>query len=319
MIGAARAFGLRLVAVLGNAMILMFFSEYFFLNEGPALDLARGLQALPDIAILTLFYGLFTAILLIVIQRFHVRDLAGLLLAGSIFGWATEALVVPVAYEAPPISYIWPSIGWHALVDVLLGWYALRLAMRRLAWPVLALLFAALGVCWAFWASWTWGSTDEPTVIYSTGDFTTIALVSGAIWITGMALADLAARRPFRPGSWEIGAVAACAVILFAVTGLAFLPWSVGLALLVAVTLAALARARRTDTAARDRLAPLASPPPRSAYLAALALPGAAVLTYPVVLDHRLAVPAEDITALLLLVGTGAFVRALVRVLRAGA
>lgn len=305
------AFGLRLVAVTGSALILQFFSEFYFLNEGPARNAARGWAAFPELMISIYVYGLFAYLFLIVLDRFAVRSLAGLLLAGSIFGWATEALVVPVVYEAPPVSFLWPSVGWHALIDVIAGWYLLRLAMRRLAWPFLALLFAALGVVWAFWATWTWSATEEPPAVYSVAEFWTIVLGTGASWIIGTVLADIAARYPFRASIWEVLAIGLFALVMFGAMGVSFLPWSAMLALGIALTFGALAWARRGR--GRNRLAPLGSPAPLAAYFAMPLLPLAAGSAYPLVLDASVAVPTSEITPLLFLLGAVGYLWALVR------
>ncbi len=308
------AFPNRLLAVIGTAMILQFYSEFYFLNEGPALAVSTRPSALPGLIEGIAIYGLFAYIFLIVIDRFAIHNLAGLVLAGSIFGWATEALVVPVVYEAPPVSWIWPSVSWHALVDVIGGWYLLRVAMRRLSWPWLALLLAGLGMVWALWASWTWGAQDEAPTIYTTGQFWNIALVSGATWVVGTVLADIGARRRFRASVWEASIVGLAAVALFAGTGAAFLPWSAGLAFLIALTFAVLALARRDRRDAPGLLAPLASAPPVSAYVVLPVLPLVAGISYPVVLARGLAVPTEEIVPLFLIAGGSAFLWALVRV-----
>lgn len=307
------AFAHRLIAVAGAALVLQFFSEFYFLNEYPAVAAARGLAALPEMGVLAAWYMLFAYAFLIVLDRFEVRTWAGLLLAGSLFGWATEALLVPVVYEFPPVSFIWPSVSWHALVDVMLGWCLIRLAMRRLAWPWLALVFASLGIVWAFWASWTWGAEDEAPLVFSTGEFWTIVLMSGASWITGTLLADAGARRSFRASRWEIGIVCLVTLALFGVTGWPWLPWPAALALVVALTFGALAWAKRGRIARPDLLAPLAAGPPLGAYLVMPLLPVSAGLTYPIVLDHDLRFPTEEVIPLLVVLGALGFVWALVR------
>ena len=149
-------------------------------------------------------------------------------------------------------------------------------------------------------------------------EFRTLALSTGAGWIAGTLLADLGARQRFRATRWEIVPVALAALGLYALTALAALPWSLGLAGMIALTLAALARGRGGRGEDAELLARLAPPPPRAAYLAMPLLPLAAVLTYPVVHANRIAVPTEDIVFALLLAGALAFLWALARSLRAG-
>ena len=51
----ARAVGKRLALALGYGLISLFFSEFFFLNEGPVLALLDG----PDPALVLLEFALF--------------------------------------------------------------------------------------------------------------------------------------------------------------------------------------------------------------------------------------------------------------------
>lgn len=300
-------FAFRILAVTGTALVLMFFSEFYFLNEGPAAALAQGISALPGLASFLGAYGIFAWLFLILLDRFRVHDLAGLVLAGAIFGWATEALVVPVVYEGPPVTFFFPPVGWHALVDVVAGWYLLRLAMRR--WPVwmLAGLFALIGVTWAFWATWTWGDGDA----FTTGQFRNIVLVSSGLWGVGLVLADLGAARRFHASRTEVLLLPGAALVLFVATGLPFWPWMLALSALMALTLFALWRG-----AGNDGRASLAGPmrmPPLSAYLALPILPAAALLAYPLILESRWAVPSAGIVLLLTFAGGAVFFWAIVK------
>ena len=31
-------------------------------------------------------------------------------------GWLIEGALIPLVYDAPPISFVWPSLGWHMTI-----------------------------------------------------------------------------------------------------------------------------------------------------------------------------------------------------------
>ncbi len=319
--GTFAALGERIGAVLGTALILLFFSEYLFLNETSVESLIHaGPRRLPVLlAEMAGWYSLFAYVFLITLACFSVSSPAALFLAGSILGWAIEALVVPVAHEAPPVSWIFPSIGWHGAVDTMLGWYLMRQAMRRLPWPALVAAFMALGAFWGGWASWFWQGAAAETVPapLSLGAFARLATIAAGLWISGMILADRTAARAFLPGRWETGIVAILSVALFVQTGLAFLPGSAGLAALIALTFATLKRGQRLRPAGSpDCLQALRAPPGPARHALAVLVPLTAVATYALVLRFDLALPSELINAALLIGGAMAYVGAMWRVAR---
>lgn len=121
---------------------------------------------------------------MIALQKFKIRNIWGLILAGSLFGWWTEGILIPVYYEALPYSIIWPSIGWHVIVDVLLGWYLVRKVLHMNKPLYTILLSSSLGIFWGIWATWFWEEglspiAPEDFVIYS---FFTVILLIVAYW-----------------------------------------------------------------------------------------------------------------------------------------
>ncbi|MCF6305095.1 MAG: hypothetical protein L3J33_06960 [Rhodobacteraceae bacterium] len=304
----------RLAFAYGSAIILMFFSEYFFVNEAPVSELLHDLNTEPLLAIPALlsfagFYTLFTYPMLVALSHFNVRSLSGLLLAGALFGWATEGITIPVIYESIPFSFIFPSIGWHALIDVLLGWYLLRLAMRKLGWLALGAVFILLGVAWGMWATWFWG--PEGMAPISPQDFELLAAVTAGFWLMGMIMADRFGRVEFKVSKWEFGMVGAIYLGLFWIMAMPYLPLSLLILPLVGATLLALWRGQAGGGA--TILARLHPQRPRWwAYVLALLTPLSAVLVYPLMLGGNWQVPTQSIVVTLLLVATLWFIWALV-------
>lgn len=303
----------RLAAVFGSALILMFFSEFYFLNEGPILHtLAETpLDGIPALVEFTVYYALFAYLLLLALAHFNVRGWGSFFLAAVLFGWATESVIVPVVYEAVPVSLIFPSVGWHALIDVLLGWYAVRVVMRLNRPWASALLFVVLGAAWGAWATWLWGS-DTVGARLTPAEFMNFAVITGLAWITGMILLDRWGTGVFEPGKWEVRIVLAVTVTLFIMMAIPFLPVSLALPPLIGLTLLALRRGSAQP--GRDVLLPLQNQHPAWwNYLLALLTPAMAALVYPRFYAADAGIPTEDITFLLLSVGAVLLISALVR------
>ncbi|HIH97249.1 MAG TPA: hypothetical protein HA348_07245 [Thermoplasmata archaeon] len=63
------------------------------------------------VLVLQNWYVLPPYIFLLVVEKFQVKNIWSLFLAGSLYGWAVEGVIVPVMYEALPWSISWTSLG----------------------------------------------------------------------------------------------------------------------------------------------------------------------------------------------------------------
>jgi len=313
-----KAFWHRLGAAYGSAIVLMFFSEYYFLNEGPVLELLGTLQSDPLLAVpafvsFASFYVLFTYPFLALLSHFNVRSLSGLLLAGAIFGWATEGLILPIVYESIPISFMFPSIGWHALIDVMLGWYFVRLGMRHLGIVGNGVMFVILGAAWGMWATWFWGGAEADAMApLAPGDFSLLVIVSSGFWLLGMVLADRFCEVEFRVNKWEFGGIGMIYIVLVPLIAFPYLPLSLLIVPFVALTVLALWAGR--NHAGGDKILEKLHGvrPPLWSYLMALLTPLTAALVYPWFFANEIQVPTENIIVILLTLGTVWFIFALV-------
>lgn len=296
----------RFLGLYGSAVVLMFFSEMFFLNEGPVIDAIAKLQGNPLSVVLylaefSLFYCFFAYVMLYVIDRYAVRTVMGIFLAGALFGWMAEAIIVPIAYEAVPVSLIWPSVSWHGLVDVVFGWYMVRTVMR-LNRPLLSVgMFIVLGVIWGGWATWFWAEPDvlQPVI---PGEFMLFTFATSLWWIGGMILADAAGWVAFTPGKWERRIVFGGLGLFFILMAVPYLPFSLALPPLIWLTVRALSRQPETDV---DRLRFLREDrPARWQYLLAILTPIVASAVYPIFYEAQVMIPAEDVIFILFCTGT---------------
>lgn len=215
---SATAWG-RLALLYGSALIVGFFSEFLFFNEGPAFSMIEAFEN--GTLILMLFelgvwYALALAPFLWIIEHFRVRDVWGLFLAGTAAGFFIEGLIIPVFYFELPFSLVWVSMSWHPLVCVVFGWWLYQRWLRKWnVWQV-AGLNALLGFVWGSWATWPVGNETELTgeiMQYVPAEtFTFFAFSATAMLLVGNILVDR-----FGSGSYQLSKMEA--VILTLLTG----------------------------------------------------------------------------------------------------
>lgn len=301
----------RYTGLVGISSVLLVFSEFVFLNESvvaPLLTGPPGPATLLHVGELLLFYLLFGAAFAAIVSAFGAGTLAALLLAGALCGWAIEALLVAIVYEAVPVSFAWPSLGWHMIVDVWVGLSVLPALLA--ARSTLVALMAALGVglVWGIWASWIWVEGLRPSPV----GFAGYAACVVAFLIAAYAVVGWAGAAAFGFGRWERRVIAVICLTLGLVTGLPFLPWLVAMAALAGLALAALAFGARSGRGL-DRL-PLARaplPPERLALLAAAVPPAGLGYWWREAEDRMLDV--ELVAIPLTFLGVGLFLWALQR------
>jgi len=168
----------RWAAALTVGYILMFFSEFLFVNVYPHFDL---LGVFP----MWLAYSIEAYIFLAVVEHFRVRNIWALFLAGAIYGWLLEGVVVQTMYVVFPFQIAFTGLSWHALIDVLIGWYLVRRMLFGGSPFCIFLLATLIGLFWGFWAIWVWQEHE----MLSVGEFTLLAF--------GTAL-------PLIPAYWQL-------------------------------------------------------------------------------------------------------------------
>lgn len=238
----------RLLTFMASGYVLLFFSEYFFVNEEPAYELIETLHSnrfgMWFLVQFIFIYTFFSYAMLIAIQYFNVSTIWGLVLAGALFGWWTEGIIIPVVYEAIPITIIWPSIGWHVLVDVLIGWYVLRQILKANKWYVTLIMTSLLGTFWGIWATWFWTESGYyiQTSHFTMYTFFTSALLIGAYWIM-----DQCTFASLQISKLEVVFFTILSVLLLILLSIRYgiLPWIV-LGPLIGLTLFALHRGKPT-------------------------------------------------------------------------
>jgi hypothetical protein len=273
----------RLAMTVGTALIIAFFSELFFMNEGPTADLIASfstpLGPIRFVAGLAMFYSLFVLWLLIPIDFFNVRSVWALFLSAALCGWAIEGMVIPVMYTDLPYSIFWPSVAWHGLVNVFLGWWLLRRLLQRNNYGLTAVAALGMGLFWGFWATWFWAGNETAPILPA--DFTPFVFAATLVLMLGYGLIDRFGGTVFKPSKTEIGILLVISVVFWAISNIGVTPLQLVLPVLVIMLFAVLRRNRKLETRA-NFFSLFAGPHIKLANLALLLLmPIAASLTYP--------------------------------------
>ncbi len=295
----------HLSTLIGTAMILLYFSEFYFLNEGPVKTVVQALEEnalnlIPIFGELTLFYAIFAYVLLGSLHWFSVKSITDLFLVGALVGWAIEGIIIPVVYEAVPISFIFPSVSWHGLINVLLGWYIIRRVMRLNRMHYSIAMFTIIGLIWGAWATWFW--TDPELQPLTPNDFAFFALAAAALWAVGMALVDYAGTTSFRVSKWEQRVLLVFGGGLAIMMAASAFPFSLAIIPFLWLTVRAL---RRPVNSSGDAIvSSLAAKPAWWQYSLIPLTPLSASLVYPLFYNANQGVPSETIVFILLLIGS---------------
>lgn len=294
----------RLVMALSTAGIMMFFSEFLFVNEEPVFALAESLSTNPVAALLGMFGFLLwylgpAYLFLTAVSRFRVRNIWAIFLAGAVYGFAVEGIVVWQMYEALPFSISWTPLGWHAIVDVLLGWVLTRRILLQDRYGKTAVFAILLGLFWGVWATWYW--SEQP--LLPPGSFTAVALAISSLWVMANIALDKWGGDTFIPSKIETGLLIVWTIGLFAIQIMLVLPLAaLVLPPLMALTFFALRHNRRIEPRP-DILATLQGPVRWGNFALLFLTPAAAAAAYATMAHLHIRLPLTNLIAVPLMMG----------------
>ncbi len=144
----------QLLGVLATGYILFYYSELVFWAR------AKPTDSLPNWISTWLAYSLLAFVFLAIVARFRVHTIWALFLAGAVFGWMTEGIVVQTTYEDLPLSLSFTGLAWHALISVWVGWYAVRRALFS-GLKMTLLVSTVIGIAYGLWAISWWVEPGE--------------------------------------------------------------------------------------------------------------------------------------------------------------
>ena len=197
----------QLLGVLATGYILFYYSELVFWARVKPTD------NLSEWAGTWLAYSLLAFVFLAVVARFRVHTVWALFLAGAVFGWMTEGIVVQTAYEDLPLSLSFTGLAWHALISVWVGWYAVRRALFS-GLKATLLVSAIIGLAYGLWAISWWVEPGE--IPASALEFAQYAILSTLLLVFACWLYDRTIPRFFAPNRFVVIAAGILFLLYFA-------------------------------------------------------------------------------------------------------
>ena len=190
----------KLAIVFASTYVLIFMSEHVFWSK-PGNGYGSILQQVNPLTWIS--YYLATYSFLCIVHFFRVRDIWSMFLAGALFGWLIEGVVVSTTYDQLPTSICVTGLSWHSLLSICVMWYLLRRALIDKGYVKAAFLSTALGVFWATWGVWWWSNAEESWVAPLDLWIPYTFILSGALMVAYWILSKVAAES-FKPTRAEI-------------------------------------------------------------------------------------------------------------------
>jgi hypothetical protein len=232
-----------------------------------------------------LAYSVVTGLSLRLARAHPAPGVASLVVVGAAYGWLVEGGIAGTTFEQLPFSLVWTGVAWHALLTVVVGWWAYPALLRRggrRAW----LASAGLGAAWGIWAAGWWTTPPDDGQVQAVPE--PLAFLLFATVVSAAAALGYWLMHVWAPGPDQLrgraGLIGLVVVLLawFAVVVVPAIPWApVVLAALLALAWATLRRlvARGGSGAVPDAAGWPVGVPAR-ALPPVLLVPGVALATY---------------------------------------
>ena len=206
-----RRWAQKLAVVLATGYILFFYSERMFWS------FFRPGDKLADLLLTWVVYSLLAWVFLLLVRQCRTAAFPALFLAGAVFGWLAEGIVVDTMYgnaDNPfPASISFTGLAWHALISVGVGWYWQARVLTAGNAKKVALFSVAVGLGWGLWAGW-WpaelGEANTSLAAFAGHTFAAFVPLLAAWVVVGMAGSEW-----FRPAKFELPVLLGLVALFF--------------------------------------------------------------------------------------------------------
>jgi hypothetical protein len=166
-------------------------------------------------------------VFLTAVTHFRIQDKWGLFLAGALFGWLAEGVLVQTTYEELPLSLSFTGLAWHALLTIWLGWYWLPQSLRQKSvWQVVRRA-GATGILFGLWLL-MWQVEVHPAQPPTPSSFVWFALFSSVGLGVSYWLLHWLEGGHFQVSRWEFTAIAGLLLLYFAIQTVPAAPGGAG-------------------------------------------------------------------------------------------
>jgi hypothetical protein len=275
----------RVIVVFSTGYVCLFFSELAFWSKYDPKGMAPR-----ELLMTWLAYSIVAYVFLSVLALSRARSIWALFLAGAMYGWFVEGIVVQTMYDDFPINLSWTGLAWHALITILVGWYLLRQVLLENNYRKTIVISSLVGIIWGGWAIFWWIEHQAVTPLWQ---FSLYALVATLVLILAYVVYDAVHPVAFRPTRMELGVLALIAVTYFMFVSLRATPRA-GFILppLLALVYFALRKNRQDETRA-DLFVALQGKVKGPNYLGLLFIPLGAIAVYTVAQSLNLRLPTN--------------------------
>ena len=182
------------------------------------------------------FYGMAAAVGLWTLAKVPFRGWYQVVLAGTIFAWTVEGVIVQVLHEAGPLDPFFPAMfaGWHGALSFVGFFYLVRRWLVEHNRTALLLASGAYGLVWGSWAITSWlPDSDQSRDVFATGipartepvEFALMAL----LLVVTLAVAHLVLDHVW-PAGWQPGRLSTWLLVggtgFLATTTFFAIPWA---------------------------------------------------------------------------------------------
>jgi hypothetical protein len=206
---SVQRFASNLLRTLTTGYVLFYYSERVFWTVWRDVDVPL------DTVLTWLAYSAVAYLFLAIVHWSRADDIWSVFLCGAIFGWLVEGGIIYTLYgtesSAPfPLSISVTGLSWHALISVIVGWWATKCALLKKSASAMAGLSVAIGVFWGIWAMVLWRETPPVKTTAISFFLNSACLTAGLIFCWWLSTRRWLA--PFRP-AW-LGSLFCLGVVL---------------------------------------------------------------------------------------------------------
>ena len=266
-----RPFFHRLALSLVTGVIFVYWSELAFWARPYAGT------TLAEMVPTTIAYSVAAYLFLAVVSSFQARTPPAVFLAGALFGWFVEGVIVQTMVEDLPLSISFTGLAWHASITVMLGWWLIPRWLAEGRIRPLAAISVSIGLVYALWSMTWWVEAPPPT---PPADFAAYVFRTTLLLAAAYALAFRLRMNHFSPSHLEWICLTALILLYFAFVTVPTAPLSVlVLPPLAGIVLLGLRNLRRRQSGAATGT-PSERPPRFEAYAALFFIPVTATAVY---------------------------------------